>query len=301
MKNILRIMFIVFSLALFSITSVAQQPVAPPPKPVNDAPANAAVLKLLQAGMPESVVLEKIHAITDTFDTSIDALVTLKQAGATEAELKAIMARGAAPAEQPPAASADTGPSLAETMQFIQVKLKEQGQIEFVETVSVQNQPGVTIRISVRSKDDDVVADPATCTLHAAGTYDQNIVTSAGGKTVATEDQHSYLAGTVAFKNVEKITVENMLDFSNRHFAESGHPEFTTTVATPVFFVELSAAKPLFTRHESNTIGNQAPVVTDRILKQAGLLFRDEEMADRIAKAMLHAIELCGGGNKEPF
>jgi hypothetical protein len=86
------------------------------------------------------------------------------------------------------------------------------------------------------------VADPATCTLHAAGTYDQNIVTSAGGKTVATEDQHSYLAGTVAFKNVEKITVENMLDFSNRHFAESGHPEFTTTVATPVFFVELSAA-----------------------------------------------------------
>jgi hypothetical protein len=202
----------------------------------------------------------------------------------------------------PVAALAASGPTLAETMKFIQEKLKEQGMIEFVETVSVQNQPGVTVRISVRSKDDDVVADPAACTLHAAGTYDQSMVTSAGGKTVATEDQHSYLSGTLAFKDVEKITVEHILDFSNRHFAESGHPELTATSATPVFFVELSAAKPLFTRHESNTIGKQAPVVTDKSLKEAGLVFRDEDTANRVAKAMVHAVELCGGGeNKEPF
>ncbi len=30
-------------------------------------------------------------------------------------------------------------------------------------------------------------------------------------------------------------------------------------------------------------------------------LFRDEEMANRVAKAMTHAIELCGGGSKDPF
>jgi hypothetical protein len=100
---------------------------------------------------------------------------------------------------------------------------------------------------------------------------------------------------------VEKITVEHILDFSNRHFAESGHPEFTATAATPVFFVELSASKTLFIRHESNTIDKQAPVVTDKPLKEAGLVFRDEETANRVAKAILHAVELCGGGNKEPF
>jgi hypothetical protein len=229
---------IVFMLALTAFSAAfAQQSVAPPPKPANDAPV---------------------------------------------------------------AALAASGPTLAETMKFIQEKLKEQGLVEFVETVSVLNQPGVTVRISVRSKDDDVVADPAACTLRAAGTYDQSMVTSAGGNTVASEDQHSDLSGTLAFKDVEKITVEHILDFSNRHFAESGHPELKAAEATPVFFVELSAAKTLFTRHETNTIGSQAPVVTDKPLKEAGLVFRDEETANRVAKAITHAVELCGGGQKSP-
>jgi len=287
----------------------AQQPVAPPPRPTNDAPANAEVLKLLRKGVQERLMLHAIAATPGKFDTSADALAALKQAGATEAELSAILAKGAPSAEQPPAAvvpaapvaaSAASSPTLADTMKFIQEKLKEQGLVEFVETVSVQNQPSITIRISVRSKDDDVVADPAACTLHAAGTYDSNTVASAGGKTISTEDQHSYLSGTLAFKDVEKITVEHVLDFFNRHTAESGHPEFTATAGTPVFFVELSATKTLFTRHETN-MGNKAPVVTDEPLKEAGLVFRDEETANRVAKAITHAVELCGGGNKDPF
>jgi len=288
----------------------AQQSVPPPPRPTNDAPANAEVLKLLRKGVQERLMLHAIAATPGKFDTSADALAALKQAGATEAELSAILAKGAPSAEQPPAAvvpaapvaaSAASSPTLADTMKFIQEKLKEQGLVEFVETVSVQNQPSITIRISVRSKDDDVVADPAACTLHAAGTYDSNTVASAGGKTISTEDQHSYLSGTLAFKDVEKITVEHVLDFFNRHTAESGHPEFTATAGTPVFFVELSATKTLFTRHETNTTGNKAPVVTDEPLKEASLVFRDEETANRVAKAILHAVELCGGGNKEPF
>jgi hypothetical protein len=32
-----------------------------------------------------------------------------------------------------------------------------------------------------------------------------------------------------------------------------------------------------------------------------GLHFGDEDMANRVAKAMNHAAELCGGGNKDPF
>ena len=240
MKNFVSVLFAVTFCVLLSASAVAQQSVAPPPKPANDAPVAA------------------------------------------------------------PAAS---GPTLAETMKLIQEKLKEQGQVEFVETVSVQNQPSITIRFSVRRREDDVVADPAACTLHAAGTFDQSLVTSAEGKTVSTENQHSDISGTLAFKDVEKITVEHILDFSNRHFTESGHPELTASAATPVFFVELSAAKTLFIRHESNTIGKQAPVVTDKPLKEAGLVFRDEETANRVAKAILHAVELCGGGQKisEPF
>jgi hypothetical protein len=29
--------------------------------------------------------------------------------------------------------------------------------------------------------------------------------------------------------------------------------------------------------------------------------FSDVDLANRVAKAMVHAIELCGGGNKDPF
>ena len=60
--------------------------------------------------MPESVVLDKIHSTSDKFDTSVDALVALKLAGATEAELKAILAQGAASVDPQPAGVPAAGP-----------------------------------------------------------------------------------------------------------------------------------------------------------------------------------------------
>jgi hypothetical protein len=43
-------------------------------------------------------------------------------------------------------------------------------------------------------------------------------------------------------------------------------------------------------------------VVERRAGNQAnGFYFADEEMANRVAKALVHAVELCGGGNKDPF
>src|ERR1039458_5644553 len=89
-ENVMRIVTMFLTLVLAASITPAQQNVPPPPQPVNDAPANAEVLLLLRAGMPESVVLDKIHAITDKFDSSPSALITLKQAGATETELKAV-------------------------------------------------------------------------------------------------------------------------------------------------------------------------------------------------------------------
>lgn len=50
---------------------------------------NQDVILMIQAGLPESVILDKIKANPDHLDTSVDALVVLKKAGATDAELKA--------------------------------------------------------------------------------------------------------------------------------------------------------------------------------------------------------------------
>ena len=87
-----------------ALTLQAQQAVPLPPKPVETAPANAEVLKLLRQGLPERIVLHVIAATPGKFDTSAAALTALKQAGADETELSAILAKGAPSAEQPPAA-----------------------------------------------------------------------------------------------------------------------------------------------------------------------------------------------------
>jgi hypothetical protein len=48
------------------------------------------------------------------------------------------------------------------------------------------------------------------------------------------------------------------------------------------------------------------PSVTALVVRQTpsnfkSILFSDPSLADRMAKALVHAIELCGGGNKDPF
>ncbi len=268
MKNVLRFVFVAFVVILFSGFTIAQQSVAPPPKPASDAPANAAVLKLLQVGMPESVVLDKIHAITDKFDTSVDALVTLKQAGATEAELKAIMAQSAAPAEQPPAAApADTGPSLAETMQFIQNKLNSFGTVSFV--AFVQNTSnGATGTSNDVCQIDNVIADQNQCRI------------SFHYKDIANRKTVIDLNEVIQLRDVQEIVVKPEDQLETEWNASSGSPDNIITSTSPTISSLLV--------HQSHGV--------DYVFR-----FYDADLADRVAKAMLHAVELCGGGNKEKF
>jgi hypothetical protein len=53
----------------------------------------------------------------------------------------------------------------------------------------------------------------------------------------------------------------------------------------------------------SSTIGKHEPVEKDGTSKVSGVVFPDEDTANRVAKAMMHAMELCGGGvtKKELF
>lgn len=55
---------------------------------------NADVIKLLEAGMPESVVIGSIEKSSPRFDTSAAALIRLKEKGATPAILKAVLNSG---------------------------------------------------------------------------------------------------------------------------------------------------------------------------------------------------------------
>jgi hypothetical protein len=115
---------VILAVVLAGATALAQVAVPPPPQPASESQSNATVLKLLRTGVSERAILHVISAAAGTFDTSADALAALKQAGASEAELSAIASQGAAPANAPPAgAQANSGPSLAETMKYIQMNL----------------------------------------------------------------------------------------------------------------------------------------------------------------------------------
>jgi hypothetical protein len=68
--------------------------------PMKAQSANADLVKMVQAGLPEGTVVNKIHERAGQWDTSVDALIALKQAGATAAELDALT-QAAAPATGP--------------------------------------------------------------------------------------------------------------------------------------------------------------------------------------------------------
>jgi hypothetical protein len=211
------------------------------------------------------------------------------------------------PKPAPAPAPADSGPTLAQTMQFIQEKLSGQGRVGWAETFS--NQPGAIHRHFVLVS--DVMADPETCKFYTTYTVDQSVVLpegkslSRGGKQLTAEDlqSHTVETDTISFKQVEKITIEKTQDIENQAFVEIAHPEIIATVTPPVFFVKLWASSAVFSVHTSTTEGKQAPVEKDVTKKTIGITIRDEETANKVAKAMTHAMELCGGGvtKKELF
>lgn len=59
-----------------------------------DTTANAEIIKLLKAGFGEPVVIQAIDARQGTFDTSSDALITLKQNGASDAVIQRVLVKG---------------------------------------------------------------------------------------------------------------------------------------------------------------------------------------------------------------
>jgi hypothetical protein len=73
-------------LALCAITLLATSATAAEPNN-----ANAEIIKLVKVGMPESIVIAKIDELRRSLDTSADALITLKESGASDAILTAFV------------------------------------------------------------------------------------------------------------------------------------------------------------------------------------------------------------------
>jgi hypothetical protein len=262
-------------LTLASTALFAQTIVAPPPQPAGVvATANAEILTLLQAQMPESVVLDKIHAATDKFDTSAASLVELKKAGASEAELKAVLAQGipTTPAQndvkqQPANSQPANGPSLEETMQFIKNQLVANSAINFV-TFRQNTNDGTTINNTFNVYLSDIHVDTAACRIN------YHYKTLGDGKVRNDYDQSLILGET------KDLLIDTEDKGLIQLYARTGHPEISVTTNPSI--VDLTVRR----KNSSKT---------------DVFRFMDNNIADRVATAFTHAIELCGGGEKSPY
>lgn len=156
----------------------------------------------------------------------------------------------------PPPKPQDGGPSLEETMEFIQEKL--------------------TAKMIAPGKwKVEVTASPANCKFTHA------MQTLAGTLTYSYDT--SFL-----FREVEKIEVNPMQ-------GEDAPPNaFTLRLL-------MTTQRSVYTVHKKIPKKGK-PMIEDRYNGEFSADLTDEDTANRVAKAMLHAVELCGGGAKaEPF
>lgn len=71
---------------------------------------NDAVVKLVKAGLSDDLIISTVNASPGAYDTSADAIIALKSAGASDKVVAAVVAKAAAPATPvAPAAPAATG------------------------------------------------------------------------------------------------------------------------------------------------------------------------------------------------
>jgi hypothetical protein len=166
----------------------------------------------------------------------------------------------------PPPRPTPDGPTLAATMQFIQTKLEERGRLNFA-VYTHDNNDGKNYIDQYSGEPTNFQADAATCKI----SYHRNLKKN----DVALADSDV----TFSLRDVRDLVVLPADQEMKRSYAAAGHPTWDARVEPAMFLVEAREA------------GNQS----------IGFYFPDEDMANRIAKALTHAVELCGGGSKDPF
>lgn len=210
--------------------------------------------------------------------------------------LSAFMASAALAQEKksvpPPPKPADSGPTLEETMKFIQKQLNEQGKVSTIhsghDTLKNENQ-GPWKYVWEMSQ---VSAEPASCRVswqlqfqwpNPAYVDDSNL--------------------ELALRDVTMIEVISAHDEYNRNNAKQGHPEWVAEADPPIFFLDLYLADGKSAHgHVHKTRPNNESSDEEVSYTIGQFSFREEELANRVAKALTHAVELCGGGSKpEPF
>ena len=125
-------------LVVASLVLLAMLAVAAGPGTAQEVLTNDGVIKMVKAGLAESVIIQKIRTSQKKFDTSTDGLIKLKTAGVPDKVIEAMVggapapATAAAPPPPPSAPATPAGPTIAHLVGNAQKPLKSVvGSVEF--------------------------------------------------------------------------------------------------------------------------------------------------------------------------
>jgi hypothetical protein len=184
--------------------------------------------------------------------------------------LALISAVGAIHAQQnipPPPKPPDSGPSLEVTLKFIVDKIGQEGKLTYSATVSdsAQQGPEWTNKFEVELSNPNFDTSACQISYHWRAVQNGNIV-----------DDKDY---TLNLRAVQDMVVVSQEENQHQVDARNRHDTWQSRITPPVFVLVARRPKKV----------------------ENAFLFSEEDMAHRVAKAMVHAVEVCGGGNNEPF
>ncbi|HME59357.1 MAG TPA: hypothetical protein VKF63_13520, partial [Terracidiphilus sp.] len=162
----------------------------------------------------------------------------------------------------PPSNMAGSGPSFDLTMRFIQDKLNDIRQVTFRKNHQSAEDEGTTTE-----EIGSVFADQSQCYI----SYHRKL--SMNDQTLSEADQGFSL------RDVQSVAVEPYAQYINEASAKLGMIGDYVSTSPPVTALLVNRPHGVWNLFS----------------------FTDADLADRVAKALTHAVELCGGGNKEPF
>jgi len=166
----------------------------------------------------------------------------------------------------PPPKPSDDGPSVADTMKFIEEKVGSIGRVNYISyTHDSITGRDATNKYSVELTNPRANATVCRIDYHWRTTMNEQVL----------QEKDAWFS----LKAVQEVLVKTMEQDAKECRAKTGHPEWTDRVDPPVFVLAIK-------------------------IKDSDIVFSDlydESLTNRIAKALVHAVELCGGGSKEPF
>jgi hypothetical protein len=153
--------------------------------------------------------------------------------------------------------------SLKDTMKFLEGKLP--GKVNYV-VYTHNNEKNIDSSVKRSFELSDVTANSDRCSISFHYHFENGPVT-------LNKDEE------VPLKEVGTVTLKQMEQHVQQQVARIGHPEVSVRTEPQIYLVVVSWEP------KHNMMFN----------------FYDDALADRVLQAMQHAVQLCGGGSKEPF